>query len=177
MERNALKTNCAWAFVIAGILAVGPAIADKPSWAGGGKGEKNEHREKSENRKSGGQRDGDERSRRDSAESTVRMSEYFGDGHRLIVQDYYSEQFRTGRCPPGLAKKHNGCMPPGQARKWTVGRPLPQDVIYYEVPPPLVAQFGQPPTGYRYVRVTSDILLIALGTGMVIDGIWNLGRM
>jgi hypothetical protein len=22
-----------------------------------------------------------------------------------------------GRCPPGLAKKHNGCMPPGQARK------------------------------------------------------------
>lgn len=22
-----------------------------------------------------------------------------------------------GRCPPGLAKKHNGCMPPGQAKK------------------------------------------------------------
>ena len=22
-----------------------------------------------------------------------------------------------GGCPPGLAKKHNGCMPPGQARK------------------------------------------------------------
>ena len=26
-------------------------------------------------------------------------------------------------CPPGLAKKHNGCMPPGQAAKF-VGRPL-----------------------------------------------------
>lgn len=22
-----------------------------------------------------------------------------------------------GGCPPGLAKKHNGCMPPGQAKK------------------------------------------------------------
>ena len=27
-------------------------------------------------------------------------------------------------CPPGLAKKHNGCLPPGQAKKW-VGRSLP----------------------------------------------------
>jgi hypothetical protein len=24
-------------------------------------------------------------------------------------------------CPPGLAKKHNGCMPPGQARKLARG--------------------------------------------------------
>jgi hypothetical protein len=27
-----------------------------------------------------------------------------------------------GRCPPGLAKKHNGCMPPGQARKLARGQ-------------------------------------------------------
>jgi hypothetical protein len=28
-----------------------------------------------------------------------------------------------GRCPPGLAKKHNGCMPPGQAKKiYSVGQ-------------------------------------------------------
>jgi hypothetical protein len=25
--------------------------------------------------------------------------------------------YGVGGCPPGLAKKHNGCMPPGQARK------------------------------------------------------------
>ena len=25
--------------------------------------------------------------------------------------------YGIGGCPPGLAKKHNGCMPPGQARK------------------------------------------------------------
>jgi len=76
-----------------------------------------------------------------------------------------------------LAKKNNGCMPPGQARKWTIGRPLPREVIFYEVPPTLLVQFGQPPSGYRYVRVASDILLIALGTGMVIDAIQDLGRM
>ena len=31
-----------------------------------------------------------------------------------------------GHCPPGLAKKHNGCLPPGQAKKlYNVGQRLP----------------------------------------------------
>ena len=51
-----------------------------------------------------------------------------------------------------------------------------RDVIYYEVPRSLVLQFGQPPAGYRYVRVAGDILLIAIGTAMVIDAIQDLGR-
>ena len=93
------------------------------------------------------------------------------------MHDYYREQFRTGRCPPGLAKKHNGCMPPGQAKKWTIGRPLPRDVIFYDVPQELVVQIGSPPAGYRYARVANDILLIAVGTGMVIDAIQDLGKM
>jgi len=147
MKKIGLKTNCALALVIAGILAAGQAVADKPSWAGSGKGEKGEHREKSEQ---GRQRDGDGRARRDDARSSAKMREHFGERHRTIVHEYYSEQFRSGRCPP---------------------------VIYYEVPPVLVVQFGQPPSGYRYVRVASDILLIALGTGMVIDAIQDLGRM
>ena len=50
------------------------------------------------------------------------MGGYFSDDHRTVVRNYYSEQFRVGRCPPGLAKKNNGCMPPGQARKWNIGQ-------------------------------------------------------
>jgi hypothetical protein len=33
--------------------------------------------------------------------------------------------YGIGGCPPGLAKKHNGCMPPGQARKQAQDRRLP----------------------------------------------------
>lgn len=29
----------------------------------------------------------------------------------------YDDGYRGGGCPPGLAKKHNGCLPPGQAKK------------------------------------------------------------
>ncbi|TAK52031.1 MAG: hypothetical protein EPO27_01935, partial [Betaproteobacteria bacterium] len=94
--------------------------------------------------------------------------QYFG--------EHYGEQFRGSRCPPGLAKKHNGCMPPGQAKKWQMGRALPSGVIYYEVPQQLVVQIGLPPPGHRYVRVAGDILMIAIGTGLVVDAIQDLGR-
>ena len=94
----------------------------------------------------------------------------------MIAHEYYVEQFRGGRCPPGLAKKHNGCMPPGHAKRWELGRPLPSNVIYYNVPQQLVMQIGPPPSGHRYVRVASDILMIAIGTGMVVDALQDLGR-
>lgn len=30
--------------------------------------------------------------------------------------------YGMGGCPPGLAKKNNGCLPPGQAKKLNVGQ-------------------------------------------------------
>ena len=49
-------------------------------------------------------------------------------------------------------------------------------MIYYTVPQAVVVQLGVPPSGYRYVRVASDILLIAVGTGIVVDAIEDLMR-
>jgi hypothetical protein len=68
-------------------------------------------------------------------------------------------------------------MPPGQARQWTCGQPLPRDVVYYGVSPALGVEFGLPPSGHRYVRVAGDILLLAIGTSIVVDAIQYLGRM
>lgn len=107
----------------------------------------------------------------------VRINMYFNDNQRSVVRDYYADRYRAGKCPPGLAKKGNGCMPPGQAKKWTVGRPLPRDVVYYDLPSSVVVSLGVPPSGHKYVRVAADILLIAVGTGMVIDAIADLGNM
>jgi hypothetical protein len=42
---------------------------------------------------------------------------------RWINADYNDRGF-IGGCPPGLAKKHNGCMPPGQAKN-LIGQRLP----------------------------------------------------
>ena len=176
MTRIAMKTNCALAFAVAGMLAAGPALAEKPAWAGGGKGEKSEQRDNAQHNKIV-QRNGSGRSVRNDAVPATRAREHFGDRHRTVAQEYYGEQARNGRCPPGLAKKDNGCMPPGQAKKWSVGQPLPRGVSYhYDVPPTLVSQFGQPPSGYRYARVGNDIVLISPRNRTVIDVIANPGR-
>ncbi|MDD5412396.1 MAG: hypothetical protein PHF31_13470 [Methylobacter sp.] len=168
MQKINLKIIHTLALIIIGIVAISSAYADKPSWGGDGKAEKHGHKEKHEwDRNEGAfhNRDMDD----------WRRNEYFGDRHRTIVHDYYFDQFLSGNCPPGLAKKHNGCMPPGQARKWAIGRPLPRDVIYYDLPPEVIMQLGPPLPGYRYVRVANDILLITMGTGMVVDAIRDLG--
>jgi hypothetical protein len=54
--------------------------------------------------------------------SSVSVEFRFGDSDRRAVQEYYQSPARGKGCPPGLAKKGNGCMPPGQAKKWARGR-------------------------------------------------------
>lgn len=49
---------------------------------------------------------------RDGRRDGPRVGIHFGDRHREIVREYYGERYRSGHCPPGLAKKRNGCMPP-----------------------------------------------------------------
>ncbi len=168
--------KCALALFIGAILTVNTAVADKPEWAGGGnKGGRSDHSERRDGERA--DRHGDDRREAGNNHGAAGAHRgHFEERHAAIVRDYYAEQMRGGHCPPGLAKKHNGCLPPGQAKKWQVGHRLASDVIYYQVPQPLVTQIGPPPSGYRYVRVASDILMIAIGSGMVVDAIRDLGR-
>jgi Ni/Co efflux regulator RcnB len=187
------------ALLVAGAVALNPLAAVNPAWAGEGgkkhdddqgegKGKGKGHEKKAQRGPEKGERgversdkgrDRDEVGRAEPARSVTRGPGHrvFADPQRVIVHDYYVTEYRAGRCPPGLAKKNNGCMPPGQAKKWHVGHPLPRDVIFYDLPPALVVQIGTPPPGYRYVRVAADILLIAIGTGLVIEAITDLGRL
>lgn len=174
MKPVASKMNCALALMIGAILAAGPVLA-QPA----GKGNKSQRAEQRDDRRVE-RRDDQRGERRDQDRASAAQRRHFEDQHRVAVRQYfgehYGEQYRGRRCPPGLAKKHNGCMPPGQAKKWQIGRPLPSNVIYYDVPQQLVMQIGSPPAGHRYVRVAGDILLLAIGTGMVLDAIQNLGH-
>jgi Ni/Co efflux regulator RcnB len=98
------------------------------------------------------------------------------DRDRTLVRTYYRNEYVAGRCPPGLAKKNNGCLPPGQAKKaWTVGQPLPPGVVYYPVPRELWTQLTPPPYGYEYVRVDDDVVLMLTATRVIAGLLGNLG--
>ena len=100
------------------------------------------------------------------------------DRDRTTVYNYYRGQYAAGNCPPGLAKKNNGCLPPGQAKKmWAIGQPLPGSVVFYNLPAALLGQLTPAPAGYQYVQVASDILLMAIGTRMIAAAVADLSAM
>ena len=100
------------------------------------------------------------------------------DRDRVIVYQYYRTEFSAGRCPPGLAKKGNGCLPPGQVNRapklWVVGQPLPPAVFYEPLPPAVTQQLAPVPPGYGYVRVEDDVLLMDMTNRMVADVVNDL---
>ena len=174
MPPGKINKSHALVLFIVWVFAAGALLVEKPVWAGDDKGGKHENKNARKNHKKHEHGHHENESEHDKGHEGGGVHVYFGDRHRIVVHDYYARQFHSGHCPPGLAKKHNGCRPPGHAKKWRVGRPLPRDVIYYDLPPAVIVQLGAPLPRHRYVRVATDILLIAVGTGMVVDAIEDL---
>lgn len=170
MSRNITLCTAFTAIMLSALLACGSsALAGKPSGNGGKKHE--QHEQKGKHDKDKGHEHKDEYSHGDRGGKG-----HFEEGQQIVIREYYEQEFHSGHCPPGLEKKNNGCMPPGQAKKWGVGRPLPSDVVYYELPESVIVRLGPPPIGHKYVRVAGDILMIATGTAMVVDAIQDLSR-
>jgi len=97
---------------------------------------------------------------------------------RNEVYSYYRTQYAAGHCPPGLAKKNNGCMPPGQAKKvWAMNQPLPGGVAYEVLPRDLLGRLSPVPSGYQYVRVANDVLMMAVGTRLIVGALADLGAL
>ena len=105
----------------------------------------------------------------------IKQGRYFDDRQRTSVRQYYTQTYGNGKnCPPGLAKKHNGCMPPGQARNWQVGQPVPRGVTVYTVPQPVIRLLPPAPYGYRYARIGGDIVLVQQQNNLIVDIIIGL---
>ena len=174
MRRFILLVSVTLALVFSAAVMPSPTLANKPSKASGKGAEKHSEPESQGNQKKGKGHDQGASGEKDGY--GVKASQYFSQDGRTFIYKYYGDRFRAGRCPPGLAKKNNGCMPPGQAKKWMIGHPLPRDVIFYDLPPEVLVHLGPVPSRHRFVRVASDILMIAVGTGMVVDAIEDIGR-
>jgi hypothetical protein len=101
----------------------------------------------------------------------------FSSNQREAARLYFLEEHGRGNCPPGLAKKQNGCLPPGQAKKrYVVGHSLPHGIVVGTLPVGLSVRIGPVPPGYRYGMLDGDLVKIAVGTMLVVDAIEGLVR-
>lgn len=98
-----------------------------------------------------------------------------GSDDRVMISRYMRSHYQKN-CPPGLAKKNNGCMPPGQAKKYVIGGILP-DGIWTDLPYGLLDVLGPAPRGYRYVQVDKDVLLINEATKKILDAVTLLSAL
>ena len=89
----------------------------------------------------------------------------------------YMQGHQHRHCPPGLAKKHNGCLPPGHARRYEVGQRLPPDVTYVAVPYSLRHRLRPLQPGYDYIRVDDDVLLISQRDKTIVDAVTLLADL
>ncbi|MCE9507927.1 MAG: hypothetical protein K8R48_06410 [Alphaproteobacteria bacterium] len=97
---------------------------------------------------------------------------------REIINTFLAERKQSGlrHCPPGLAKKNNGCLPPGIAKKYSIGNRLPDDAEVLPLPEELLRRL-LPPTGYYYGQVDGDVVLISEATKNVIDAVTLLSSI
>ena len=160
------------ALAITALFAAGPTFA-KGNGHGNddehGKG-RDKHSEKFERKQDKQAEKAEKRERKE-----IEQGKYFNDQQRTYARQYYTTNYGTGKkCPPGLAKKNNGCMPPGQVRNWAVGQPIPSNVTIYSVPRPVITQLTPAPYGYRYARIGNDIVLVQQQNNVIVDIIQGL---
>jgi hypothetical protein len=79
---------------------------------------------------------------------------YFGDRHRTAVRKYYQEHPMSGA-----------------TANWQIGQPVPGGASLTAVPKGLLASLPAVPPGHRYIQLGGEVVLIAAGSKMVVDGI------
>ena len=106
-----------------------------------------------------------DRSERSDGGVDIGVSIILGDRERDIVRNYYGSN-----CPPGLAKKNNGCLPPGIAKKrYEVGRRIPDGWDY--IPDDLISHLPPLRDGHGYRLVDGDLVIVAIATLIVLDAL------
>lgn len=171
------KLSLALIVLVATSLAV-PAAAQPGHGRGQGQGNQGQGNQGQGNQGQGNQGQGNQGQGNGPNQTAGRPNVVVTDRDRGAIYGYYQPLYAAGNCPPGLAKKNNGCLPPGQAKKlWAIGQPLPGGVVFYPLPGVLLGQLTPAPAGYQYVRVANDILMMAIGTRLIAGAIADLGAM
>ena len=106
---------------------------------------------------------------RTAARTRVTASDRNGNG----IADFRERS--ANACPPGLAKKNNGCLPPGQARKmFALGQRIPTGYNFFtdynNIPS---AYRDRVPAGYDYIY-RDDTVYVVDPTTRLVNRIVNL---
>lgn len=79
---------------------------------------------------------------------------YFGSRHQELVRRYYATHPAAGELAP-----------------WKIGEPVPTGARLSGVPDELRAALPPVPPGYQYVQLAGEVVMVAVPSRMVVDGV------
>ncbi len=101
----------------------------------------------------------------------------FSDQQRKAVSEYFSQSYEIGECPAGLIAREGRCQSQNPDKLWRVGEALPRSLEGQarDLPNILAERLGPAPSGSRYVRAGSDVLMLD-ATGKVTGAVTDFGQ-
>jgi Ni/Co efflux regulator RcnB len=93
----------------------------------------------------------------------------FSELERRLILDYYASQSSASSQGRGHGRGHGGALPPGIQRRVDRGGTLPPGIARQYLPQDLSRQLPPVPSGYARQVVGSDVVLVAIATGLVMD--------
>ncbi|MCC2673224.1 MAG: hypothetical protein K0R58_171 [Ramlibacter sp.] len=112
----------------------------------------------------------------DRADPRARVADDVGRGTRfarkpLDAGAYISSKYRA------LVRQYYEANPPsGKTAKWKIGEPVPRKATLTGVPDDLRARLPGVPPGHQYVQVGGEVVLLAVQSRMVVDGVSRSAR-
>jgi hypothetical protein len=170
--RKGFSLTAAGLLIAASLVVSSVSYAEPPA----GKGKKDDQGSVASDKHAGKPEKADKANKADKSEKHANKGKKEKSGHGVIgsddlqiLRDFLKED-HAKNCPPGLAKKDNGCLPPGIAKKYAVGQTLPDGVKFSDLPAALLKKL-HPVAGHKYGKVDNDVVLISEATKKVVDAV------
>jgi len=84
----------------------------------------------------------------------------------MAIQDYYRALAVSNRCAAGTIPAGAGCMAAVPPNRWVAGQPMSHEFWPEPLPRELAMRLN-PFSGFHYVRVGADVLLVVNGSEIV----------
>lgn len=107
----------------------------------------------------------------DRFDPNARMADDVGKGSRLATKPLPSGAYFSSRTQDMVRRYYAAHPAAGERAAWKIGEPLPPKAVMSGVPDDVRAALPRVPPGHQYVQVNGEVVLLAVGSRMVVDGV------
>ncbi|MCG2592225.1 RcnB family protein [Ramlibacter sp. XY19] len=111
----------------------------------------------------------------DRFDPNARLVDNVGQGSHLARKPLPSGAYFSSRTQAMLRQYYASQPASGKPAGWKIGEPLPPKAVMSGVPDNVRAALPRLPPGHQYVQVDGEVVLLALPSKMVVDGVSRSG--